>query len=147
MKPILAILTALTLSSAAWGGQTIRCKQINEDGALKKKGIELILTMTSKKSGFAQVNGLNRNAIMNGLNELKVQGINQGTAIDDSKYTTIFLAPKEDEGMLDIQLQFNSIVLGKNFSQTRAVYVIGSDDANPETSFSYGYDMICNGKI
>lgn len=147
MKVILALFTVFTISTTAFADQTISCQQINTNGSLKTKGIGLILTMTSKSSGYAEVKGLHREAVMNGLNELEVRSINQGTAIDKSKYTTVFLAPKIDDEMLDIQLQFKAIVIGKNFSDTHADFVIGSEDANPETGFAFGYNMICNSEV
>lgn len=82
---------------------------------------------------------------LNGLEEQVVRSIHQGTAINGQEFTTIFILPKFDEGQLDIQLQFGAHVLRRNFSNVRATYVVGSAASEPEVSFAYGYDMLCDG--
>jgi len=60
----------------------------------------------------------------------------------------LFLAHEADvDEMLDIQLQFKSKILKKNFVNLSAEYVVGSESANPEYSYGYSYKMSCNGQV
>ncbi len=145
MKSVLVTLIALS-SISAFAAQTIECRQINKSGSIKKKGIELTVTMTSKKAGRIAVKGLTKDPTDN-MNTLVVRSVNEGTVIrNGAPFTNIFLTPKNDDGMLDIQLQFDAHVMNKVFSNEKATFVIGSDSAEPETSWAYGYDMVCNGQ-
>lgn len=136
MKCLIALISFASVS--AFASQTITCQQISKDGSLRKKGIAI--SLITKQGSAAIVKGLE------GLEEQVVRSIHQGTAINGKEFTTIFLLPKFDDGMLDLQLQFDAHVLRRNFSGVKATYVVGSDASEPEVAFAHGYDMICDGK-
>jgi hypothetical protein len=142
MKIIFSLFLISAFSVSAFAEQKINCRQINKNGTVKTNGIGLSLSMASAKSGAAKVTGIKDSR----LSELVVHSTTEGKR-NGFEYTTIFLTPKEDDGMLDIQLQFDTLVLGRNFSHVKATYVVGSDDANPETGFSIGFDMTCNSRV
>lgn len=142
MKNVILGLIAISSFSVS-AAQSINCRQINKSGSITKNGIELTLKLTSKKTGSASVKGLTKNP-SDSINQLVVRGVNQGTAGDGSNYTTLFLRPKNDDGSLDIQLQFSAAVLGKVFANNKASFVVASDSANSEYGFAYGYDVVCS---
>jgi len=142
MKTFILFLSFLAISSTAFADQTIECHELNPSGSIKAKGIKLNLIMTTKKTGTVVVTGLKS------LETMNINGSNEGTGLYTHKdYTTLFMTPTSEDHMLDIQLQFDAKILRKEFSNLRADFVIGSEDANPETGFSFGFVMACSGQI
>lgn len=148
-----SVFFALVLASTvAMADQMITCRQITKNGAIRGNGSTIVVTLDMDSKGNVdtdkskiEVKKLTKdpNSI---LNDLKMLAINQGQATDGHQYTTLFFTDVADE-MLDIQLQFNELVLNRAFKSVPASYVIGSEDANPETGFAFGYDVVCESRV
>lgn len=144
----LNLLLVLNLATPAFATQTIDCHQIDRKGNEMTKGGTVHLQIEFLKDGtidvdssLVEVKGFTRKNRSSLLDSLKLLSVNQSRKESPREYTTIFF--EEAEGMLDIQLQFDSKVIDESFTVREATFVIGSEDANPEYGFAYGYKMNC----
>ena len=151
MKNILIFL-ALSVSSATYANQSIACREINRDGSVKKKGRTIGLNLKSNKDGSLnadksriKLKGFAKRNEDSLLESLTIISLNESEPDSKNAYATLFL--DDPEGMLDVQLQFKSRILGYGFTSRRATFVIGSDDANPETGFAFGFDVTCRSRL
>lgn len=134
----------------AFADQVILCRELNKDGSLRANGgkvrLELGLTKAgevSYKRSKVGVAGFEKKG-SNLLADLSLSSIDEGRVIATrNPYTTVFI---DNNGYLDIQLQFDQHVIGQNFRNVKAKFVIGSDDASPENSFAFGYPVSCNSR-
>ena len=154
MKALIVSLV-LSISASAFAGQTISCVEINKSGSKKVKGGSLALQIVTNADGTVNddaslltTSGFLRDKSDTSYSQMTVRSVGEGVTIQgQNEFTTVFLTPVQDDGMLDIQLQFDTHIVGKTFSKTPATFVIGSDDANPETSFAFGFKVVCESQL
>lgn len=147
MKSLIAIAFVLS-SFAAQAEQQIVCRQVNKNGQLTANGgkIEMFFELTSR----GQVNKKQFMVVMSNFSkssvEISLQSVSQSHSRASSPYTTFSFDSSTHE-TLEIQLRFKDAVVGKSFRNVPAVFSVGSEDANPETGFGFGYDLVCNGRF
>ena len=147
IKAKLSSILFLSLSVSAFASQSINCEQLNKSGSIKENGASLSITLASNRNGSLneEKSRVKSSGFLKDDSEflLQVRALNESKTRAERPYATLFLSEGNDE-VLDIQLQFDRRILGQEFSEETASFVIGSDDANPETSFSVGYKVLCN---
>lgn len=151
MKNFMILLLAL-VSSASFAGQTITCRAVTKSGVLKPENGFVKLTLEYNKNGqlsFKKSDVEAKNFMKDkndpAMTTLEIRSINESDKNSKVEYTTIFFG--SDEGMLDIQMHFDYHIMKQNFQGKKATFVIGSEDANPETGFAFGTDVICNSRL
>jgi hypothetical protein len=145
IKSLIAALILISTTST-FAVQSIVCREVTKAGKLRANGGTVKLNLEYNQDG-----SLSRNK-----NSIKVNGFTRGdsdllsdltvNSINESDKTTTFFI-YDQEGMLDIQLHLNAPVANKSFRSERANFGIGSEDANPENYFGFGFDVICNGYL
>ncbi|MGZ3723065.1 MAG: hypothetical protein ACXVA9_09055 [Bdellovibrionales bacterium] len=148
-----SLVIALLFSSiSAHAGQSITCHQLTKSGAVKANGGTVKLNLeyklgedVSKTKSTVSVTGFTKDKSNTELSSLTIRAVNQSEPKSGKAYTVFFF--DNPNGMLDIQLQFDARVLNEDFNGEKAEFVIGSEDANPETGFAFGYPVVCNGRL
>lgn len=147
---IFALITAL-FPTSAFAKQTVVCKQINDSRTIKKNGRTVTLNLVMNRDGSlstsrtrVKTTGFARDKNDLVYTSMKVRSVNESQQGVEYDFTNFFLEPERADSMLDIQLQFDARVLTDGFNGQRATFVIGSEDANPETAFAFGFYLLCH---
>ena len=78
---------------------------------------------------------------------MKILGLSQSPNNSDKNYAVLFIFPEIGDGMLDVQMQFDTRILGLSFEKEKATFVISSEDANPDTGFAFGIELTCKSTL
>lgn len=150
MSKFIALFVFL-FSVPAFASQSIVCREVNKDGSIRAKGGKVHLSIGLTKAGKVsyrntkvKVTGFEKKGSTH-LSELTVISVGEGeTVVGKKPFTTVFI---DNNGYLDIQLQFDQHIVNQSFRNVKADFVIGSDDANPENYFAFGYDVSCSSRL
>lgn len=150
---LLMVVLIMVSTSAAFASQSVFCRETTSSGKLKANGGTINMNLEFNQDGTLsavrnsiKVIGFTKNPHDLALDSLKLRSADQSKKNADRAYTILFIENDSDLP-LDIQLQFNSRILKKNFSSEPGTFVIGSEDANPETGFSFGSPVVCRSRV
>lgn len=152
MKTLFSILV-LAASTLAWSatGQNLVCYQLNKNGTLSKRGIQLYAMLKLKRTNPVQVN-YSKSAVQVD-NFFKKDGWHYGagftnptgsnSASTSHAFAHLNFYDRADE-MIEFQLQFKRRAFGQSFKREKATLVVGVDNWSTEYTPSYGYDLYCD---
>lgn len=150
----LILIFSFAFSAGAFGAQqSISCYQVTKQGRKMEGGgvlnaqLQLVLHATNKRTegkGPVSIKGFWKKGSEFGKNLSAASGYNN---VPTSKVKYAHVNFYDSEGEINYQLQFEKDVLGKNFSNEKADFVIEVDSWNTDPSSGTAHSLICSGKI
>lgn len=139
--------------SAFASGQTITCFEINKSGSRKANGGTLRAELNLNKDG-----SLSRRA----PGKIRLSGFFKRDAEVNRNVTDFYASESDPRGevqythvswydknyeLMEMQLQFESRILGRELRDERATLVVGFEENSTEPAPSWGYDLECDGRV
>lgn len=143
MKAMLVLLALWSVPSFA--AQTIECYQFNKDGSRSKRGGSVTIVLDGEQ-GSVKMDGFWKKGSGYGY-EFSNPHANWGTAVDGSKFGTIFFNDLFNGEMVEYQLQLEANLENQAFEKQKANLVIGIEETSSDAPPAWGYDVVCSGKL